>query len=85
MLVDYERNKIRHLVGTHTSLENALMRFPKVKPFDLVDTAYWSWHALSKNKSRATVRSAASVAPLPGSTRQVSLAGSPFGSAARMN
>jgi hypothetical protein len=45
MLADYERpgRRIVHVVGTHHLLERALKRFPKVKPFDLVDAAYWSW------------------------------------------
>jgi hypothetical protein len=60
MLVDYERNKIRHLVGTHDALEMALMRFPKVKPFDLTDASYWAWHDLTRRGSgRGGVRSAA--------------------------
>jgi phage terminase large subunit-like protein len=60
MLVDYERNKIRHLLGTHQSLELALMRFPKSKPFDLVDAAYWSWADLAgRSRSRARAGTAA--------------------------
>jgi hypothetical protein len=74
MLVDYERHKIRHLKGTHVVLEAALMRFPKIKPFDLVDTAYWSWRFLTRRgSSKASVRSAASV-PIGN--------GSPIGAAA---
>jgi len=37
MLVDYERGLFVHVEGTHHTLEMALRRFPKVKPFDLVD------------------------------------------------
>lgn len=86
MLVDYERHKIRHLLGTHGTLEQALMRFPKVKPFDLVDTAYWSWHALMKGPSKATVRSPARIAGPIGSGHGVSLPSSPFaGSGVRLN
>jgi hypothetical protein len=60
MLVDYERGKIRHLVGTHDTLEMGLMRFPKMKPYDLVDAAYWSWHDLvGRGSGRGGVRSAA--------------------------
>jgi phage terminase large subunit-like protein len=63
MLVDYERHRIRHLVGTHQTLEAGLMRFPKVKPFDLVDAAYWSWADLAKRSGRSGgVRSAVGVA-----------------------
>lgn len=43
MLLDYERAEIRHVRGTHQALERALYRFPKVKPFDLVDASFWSW------------------------------------------
>lgn len=43
MLADYERGGIVHVEGTHTVLERALHRFPKLKPLDLVDCSYWSW------------------------------------------
>jgi len=76
MLVDYERHRIRHLVGTHHALENALMRFPKVKPFDLVDTAYWSWRALMGSGRRATVRTAVGMSV--GHSPKSSLHASPF-------
>jgi len=46
MLADYERDRIRHVRGTHTVLHRALRRVPLTKPFDLVDAAYWSWHSL---------------------------------------
>lgn len=46
MLADYERGNISHLVGTHTVLENALTRFPRTKPYDLVDANFWSWFDL---------------------------------------
>lgn len=42
MLADYERGEIVHVIGTHETLERALRRFPRSKPFDLVDAAYWS-------------------------------------------
>lgn len=52
MLADYERGKFVHVRGTHRTLERALNRFPKTKPFDLVDAAYWSWNDLrSRGKS----------------------------------
>jgi hypothetical protein len=61
MLVDYERHQIRHLEGTHAALELALMRFPKMKPFDLVDAAFWSWSDIAgrARRKRARVGSAA--------------------------
>ncbi len=47
MLVDYERpGRIVHVLGTHLVLERALNRFPRSKPYDLVDAAYWSWRAI---------------------------------------
>lgn len=48
MLIDYERGgrRILHVVGTHRTLERALTRFPRTKPFDLVDACYWSWRDL---------------------------------------
>lgn len=55
MLADYEGGGIIHVIGTHDVLENALNRFPRQKPFDLVDAAFWSWHYL-KQQSRRWVR-----------------------------
>lgn len=46
MLAEYERGKVVHVEGTHTVLERALRRFPKTKPFDLTDAAFWGWHDL---------------------------------------
>jgi hypothetical protein len=47
MLVDYETAYAPvHVIGTHDVLEAALRRFPKTKPFDLADAAYWSWQDL---------------------------------------
>lgn len=46
MLPDYERGEIVHVVGTHEVLERALRRFPRTKPFDLVDVCYWGWRDL---------------------------------------
>lgn len=48
MLTDYELpgTRIRHVVGTHRTLEQALNRFPLTKPLDLADAAYWAWHDL---------------------------------------
>lgn len=61
MLVDYERDKFRHLEGTHLVLESALLRFPKTKPFDLVDAAFWSWDDLQTVSRKTKTRTAASV------------------------
>ena len=46
MLADYERGRIVHVEGTHQALERALRRFPKTKPYDLVDACYWGWEDL---------------------------------------
>lgn len=46
MLADYERGKVKHMTGTHTTLESALRRFP-LKPLDLADAAYWVWDDLA--------------------------------------
>ncbi|GEM_PF-2834526 len=50
MLVDYERGRIVHVLGTHQILERALRRFPKTKPFDLTDACYWGWNDLMRAK-----------------------------------
>lgn len=52
MLVDYEIGRFRHVLGTHTTLERSLNRFPRFKPYDLVDAAYWSWRHLAKPARR---------------------------------
>lgn len=59
MLVDYETDVFRHLEGTHRVLERALSRFPKTKPFDLTDAAYWSWRDLDPKPRRMRRRSRA--------------------------
>ena len=51
MLVDYERGKIIHTIGTHETLERALRRYLLRKPFDLVDAAYWSWYDLTSRNT----------------------------------
>lgn len=48
MLAAYERAEIVHVTGTHTVLEKSLRRFPKTKPYDLVDAAFWSWLDLAE-------------------------------------
>lgn len=52
MLGAYERGRFVHVEGTHATLEQALRRFPKSKPFDLVDAAYWSWRTLGTLAAR---------------------------------
>jgi phage terminase large subunit-like protein len=48
MLADYEKGQVVHVLGTHAALERALRRFPKAKPFDLADAAYWCWWDLRR-------------------------------------
>lgn len=55
MLADYERGQIVHVVGTHETLERALRRFPKTKPLDLTDAAYWSWRDLRGDQTVVVV------------------------------
>lgn len=42
MLSDYERGMVRHMEGTHRTIERALRRFPN-KPLDVADSWYWVW------------------------------------------
>jgi len=48
MLGEYLNGRFVHVLGTHKTLEDALWRFPLTKPFDLVDSAFWSYHYLDK-------------------------------------
>lgn len=48
MLAYYETGKFVHVEGTHLVLEKALRRFPKTKPLDLADAAFWSFNSLTK-------------------------------------
>lgn len=55
MLADYERGQIIHVIGTHQILERALRRFPILKPYDLVDAAFWAWRSLRPAKKKRMV------------------------------
>ena len=46
-LAEYEHGRFIHVRGTHDALERALRRFPKTKPYDLVDASYWSWQGVA--------------------------------------
>jgi len=46
MLADYDRAQFVHVIGTHLTLEKALKRYLKRKPYDLVDAGFWSWREL---------------------------------------
>lgn len=43
MLASYERGQVKHVKGAVIPLEKGLKRFPKTKPFDCADAAYWVW------------------------------------------
>jgi phage terminase large subunit-like protein len=68
MLADYERGRIRHVIGTHTALERALRRFPRTRPLDLADAAFWSWRDVGEGYDPTT----------PITYDQSALAGSPY-------
>lgn len=58
MLAVYEDPSIRvwHVRGSHLVLEDALSRFPREKPYDLVDAATWSIRDLTgKLRSKGSV------------------------------
>lgn len=42
----YERDRIRHVIGTAHVARRALRRFPKTKPLDLVDCMVWGFRDL---------------------------------------
>jgi hypothetical protein len=46
MLAAYELGWFVHVRGDHETLERSLNRFPRRKPFDLVDSAFWAAKAL---------------------------------------
>lgn len=51
MMQAYESGKILHVIDpdkTYVLRERALKRFPKQKPFDLVDAHYWLWWSLTQ-------------------------------------
>jgi hypothetical protein len=52
MLAAYEQDQFVHVHGTHQTLENAMLRFGVVKPFDLVDACYYGWRYLVTNAPR---------------------------------
>lgn len=49
MLTDYEHGMVSHMIGTHTTIEKALWRFPKT-PLDVADAWYWCWNDLRNKK-----------------------------------
>lgn len=74
MLADYERpGRIVHVLGQVDGLEpggcevleRALRRFPRTKPFDLADAAFWSWQDLRKGGPAVTGTRSLASARLP--------------------
>lgn len=61
MLGWYEQNLVRHVEGMHLALERSLYRFPKTKPLDLADAAFWSARDLLENTHVGTEYDAADV------------------------
>lgn len=52
LLTYYERGRVKHMIGTHMTIEKALRRFP-TKPLDLADAWYWCYLDLAgKMKNR---------------------------------
>lgn len=77
MLADYERaGRVVHVVGhplvpedcSTANLERALRRFPRTKPFDLADAAFWSWRDLRGSTMKAASGTRQLRAPMPSTT-----------------
>jgi len=71
MLTDYERGSIVHVAEECAQLERALKRFPRVKPFDLVDASYWSWYYLRRRRMARTSGNQVAAARIPEPQRLV--------------
>jgi hypothetical protein len=53
LLTEYERGKVKHMLGTHQVIEKSLRRFPN-PPLDLADSWWWVWSDLiGKKKKKA--------------------------------
>lgn len=51
LLTEYERGKVKHMKGTHQTIEKALRRFPN-PPLDVADSWWWVWQDLIGNKKK---------------------------------
>jgi hypothetical protein len=51
LLTEYERGKVKHMVGTHQTIEKALRRFPN-PPLDVADSWWWVWQDLIGKKKK---------------------------------
>lgn len=56
MLAAYELGWFTHVRGDHELLERSLCRFPRKKPFDLVDSAFWSARELRPEITELTMQ-----------------------------
>lgn len=53
LLTEYERGKVKHMIGTNTVIQKALRRFPN-PPLDVADSWWWVWQDLiGKKKKKA--------------------------------
>jgi hypothetical protein len=53
LLTEYERGKVKHMLGTHEVIQKALRRFPN-PPLDVADSWWWVWQDLiGKAKKKA--------------------------------
>jgi len=51
LLTEYERGKVKHMLGTHQVIEKALRRFPN-PPLDVADSWWWVWQDLIGNAKK---------------------------------
>lgn len=51
LLTEYERGKVKHMLGTHQTIEKALRRFPN-PPLDVADSWWWVWQDLIGKKKK---------------------------------
>ena len=48
LLTAYENGEVKHMLGTHKTIEKALKRFPNA-PLDVADSWFWTHNDLTKN------------------------------------
>jgi hypothetical protein len=51
LLTEYERGKVKHMIGTNNVIQKALRRFPN-PPLDVADSWWWVWKDLIGDKSK---------------------------------
>lgn len=57
MSAEYRLGRFVHVRGTHEVLERALKRLGVMRPYDLADTAWWSWQGLTEGVGKAFAKS----------------------------